>query len=183
MDICDRNNKADEAYGSLRMPTEVKAWEAGKSPVSKVMLDDETSKSINKFKDVAECRLFSAFARSFQFIWVMDRNCAIWIAYEELVPATEDPSLLGHPRRRGFPSHPSEEKKLGHPTLINGGEARAAGELYLDEDEADPAKLIWQVNVGSGRYCRDNPPTAAQCEAIHKLFRMILGESVHWDDL
>lgn len=174
---------AEEKYGPLRDPTEVKDWEQGKRPVSKVLLESEVAESIGRFLEISQCQLFSASARSFQFIWVMDADCNIWIAYEELVPPVDDPTLLGHPRRRGFPSHPSEEKKLGHPTLIDGGAARAAGELYLDEGEQDASELVWQVNVGSGRYCREKPPTEAQRKAIHQRFRMILGDSVQWDDL
>ena len=72
---------------------------------------------------------------------------------------------------------------MGHPTLVACGEARAAGELYLDEGDENDSERVWRVNVGSGRYCRESPPTDAQCEAIHQHFRMLVGESVLWDEL
>lgn len=177
-----RDTSLDEKYGILRTPASIQKWEQGIAPVSKVLLDRNLGENLKAYQALSTCPLFGAASRCFLFIWAMDDECNIWIAFEEVLPP---PGVVisGHPRRRGYPSHPAEEKKLGHPTLINCRKARAAGELYLDEGDNDEPELVWRVNVGSGRYCRKIPPTVAQCEAIHQRFRMIVGESVFWDEL
>ncbi|WP_370301650.1 hypothetical protein [Pseudooceanicola sp.] len=88
--------------------------------------------------------------------------------------------VAGYPRRRNFPVHPAEEKKLGHPTLLAGNMARVAGELFLDEDENE---LFWFMNVSSGRYCRFDPPTAAQVRKALGLFQELIDEEVRLDDI
>lgn len=177
-----QDQSADNKYGILRVPESIQDWETNTVPASKVLLDESIGKSLMAYQSLSTCQLFEAASRCFLFIWAMDDKCQIWIAFEEVIPPS-GVIIAGHPRRRGYPSHPSEEKKLGHPTLIDGQKARAAGELYLDEGDNDPKELVWRVNVGSGRYCRKNPPTAVQCNAIHQRFRMIIGESVFWDEL
>jgi hypothetical protein len=172
----------DEKYGILRLPERIQSWESDIAPASKVLLDENIGESLKAYQALSMCQLFGAASRCFLFIWVMDDECNIWIAFEEVLPPSGG-VISGHPRRRGYPSHPAEEKKLGHPTLINCKKARAAGELYLDEGDNGEPELIWRVNVGSGRYCREIPPTRTQCEAIHQRFRMIIGESVFWDEL
>lgn len=182
MQSSDQNKVHDERYGPLRAPTHVQEWERNIEPVSKVLLSETIGRRLRDYQELSQCELFGAVSRCFMLLWVMDKNCDIWLAFEEIIAPPGAHNLTGHPRRRGYPTHPAEEKKLGHPTLISCGEARAAGELYLDQED-DSTELFWHVNVGSGRYCLDSPPTQEQCEAIHERFRVIVGESILWDEL
>lgn len=173
----------DAAYGALRGPSSIQPWENGNVPASKVALSIEIGKQLQSYRDLSGSDLFGSAAICFQFIWAMDANCQIYVAFEELwsQPASSgEENRTGHPRRRGFPAHPAEEKKLGHPTLLEGGPARAAGELFLDEDGS---KLQWYVNVASGRYCRLIPPTQEQCGALHRLFTEMIDSDILWDGL
>lgn len=61
-----------------------------------------------------------------------------------------------------------------------GAEARAAGELFLDDVDGE---LMWFVNVSSGRYCRFDPPTKQQTGKILDLFRSIIDPDVQLDDI
>ncbi|PWE31159.1 hypothetical protein DDZ14_14140 [Maritimibacter sp. 55A14] len=110
----------------------------------------------------------------------MDGNGDIYIAVEELAETIDGMTVEGYPRRRNFPVHPAEEKKLGHPTLLMGGPARTAGELFLDEVDGE---LLWFVNVSSGRYCRITPPTDAQAGKVLERFKGLIDESVQLDDI
>jgi hypothetical protein len=100
------------------------------------------------------------------------------IAFEELAELPDGTDAVGHPRRRGFPVHPAAEKKLGHPTLVNGAAARIAGELFLD---GKGTSLEWHVSLYSGRYCRDIQPTDAQAEAVLSLFQSMIDANVILD--
>lgn len=97
----------------------------------------------------------------------MDGEGKIHIAVEELAVMQAETAYSGYPRRRGY-RHPSEDKKLGHPTLLNQKSARIAGELAFDEIDGS---LRWVFNANSGRYCRSNPPLAEQVEAVADIFR------------
>jgi hypothetical protein len=110
----------------------------------------------------------------------MDGDGDIHVAVEELAEMPDGTLVEGYPRRRNFPVHPSEEKKLGHPTLLDAGPARAAGELFLDEKDGN---LFWFVNVASGRYCRITPPSAANVSNVVKWFREKVQDDVQLDDI
>lgn len=179
MSVSDFENDKSDEFGSLREPTAIHPWENELTPKSKILLDSNVAHYLISYKKLSEIDLFYNAIQRFQFIWAMDEYYDIWIAYEEIVDV--DSTLSGHPRRRGCPSHPADEKKLGHPTLVNCGMARIAGELYLDEEES--GDLVWMLNASSGRYCRKTPPSTLQCEAIQNRFHMIIGESVKWDDI
>lgn len=176
----------DVVYGLPRLPSLMREWEAGVSPVSKSKLDRDLGQKLRIYRDLSGDGLFRAAAQCFLFLWVMDVDGNIIIAYEEIVTGeishSTNGSLLknGHPRRRGFPSHPADEKKLGHPTLVGGGEARIAGELFLDILDGS---LQWYVSCGSGRYCRDLPPTKRHQEAVHQLFTALIDDQVRFDRL
>jgi len=164
----------------------VRDWEVDSTPKSLVVLNKEFGAHLRAYREVAQCDLFWNVAQCSGFLWAMDEDCHIRLAYEEIVvdidPA-EVPGLKeGYPRRRGFPIHPADEKKLGHPTLVGRGSARVAGELFLDVVEQ---KLHWFVNCQSGRYCGDPGlrPSPPQCEAAHDLFKELIDAEVLFDDL
>lgn len=154
-------------FGSLRLPEKVDEWEKDRTPESLTTFDSELADKLVALEELTKCKLFRASARAQNFIWAMDDAGEIKIAVEELALTMPEASFPGYPRRRGY-RHPSEDKKLGHPTLLNGGHARIAGELAFDED--GPI-LVWVLNANSGRYCRQKPPTLAQLESIADLFR------------
>ncbi|APH72609.1 hypothetical protein BSQ44_15520 [Aquibium oceanicum] len=101
------------------------------------------------------------------YLWAMNADGKILIAVEEIAEFDGIPNTRGYPRRRGH-RHPSEDQKLGHPTLVQGGEVRIAGELALDE-YGDGVR--WVLNANSGRYCRQKPPRKEQVDAVVELFR------------
>ncbi len=111
----------------------------------------------------------------------MDEDSDIKLAAEEIAELPDVRELTGHPRRRNFPSHPADEKKLGHPCLIDEQPARIAGELFLDHDDDD--NLVWFVNTNSGRYCRSKPPSGEQGENARALFERLMKQRVEFDSL
>ncbi|GLS88211.1 hypothetical protein GCM10010873_31850 [Cypionkella aquatica] len=169
-------------FGMPRAPSNVQPWEQETVPVSKVLLDAVSGKALKDYRQISATELFRASATCFLFIWAMDVEGKVFLAFEEVLPPDDasDPTLrYGHPRRRGFPTHPAKEKKLGHPTLLNSGHARMAGELLLDEHENN---LLWYLNAESGRYCRSLPPSRSQCEAVRDLFEKMIKDTVIWDE-
>jgi hypothetical protein len=144
----------------------------------------EIGADLKGYRDLAQTDLFWNVSQCFAFIWAMDSVGDVHIAYEEILvdmDGVADLSKLkeGYPRRRGFPVHPAMEKKLGHPTLIGGGPARVAGELFLDVRDQ---KLHWFVNCGSGRYCADRKPSKRQSDNVHELFMEFIDNEVLYDD-
>lgn len=175
--------EAAARFGACREPSMVQEWEREKVPVSKVELDGEVGKTLEEHRKVSSCTLLKSSAKCLYFIWAMDADCRVFIAYEEIAPdesADVMGAQLGMPRIKHGNVHPADVKKLGHPTLVNGGVARVAGELFLDDWDD---KLSWFVNVGSGRYCRSLQPTQANCDGVLGLFRELIGVEVQWDEL
>jgi len=173
----------DAKYGALRLPSSIREWEEGASPASKAPLTEAVGEALRQYREICQTDLFWSAAQCFLFLWVMNEACELVISYEEIVTgeswmANQTGLKNGHPRRRGFPSHPADEKKLGHPTLLDGGMARIAGELFLDV--ADD-KLQWYVSCGSGRYCRDKPPDSEQQKQVHQLFMALIDDQVRFD--
>jgi hypothetical protein len=171
-------------YGNLREASSIREWEEGVAPASKSTLTASLGGALKQYREICQTDLFRSAAQCFQFIWVMNEKCELLISYEEIVTGDWSQSEKGnglkngHPRRRGFPSHPADEKKLGHPTLLGGGKARMAGELFLDVDNG---KLQWYVSCGSGRYCRETPPTSDQQHNVHSLFMSLIDDQVRFD--
>jgi hypothetical protein len=168
----------DKKYGVPRLPERVDKWEAGRSPASLSNLDSGVASDLAAVEKLAQTPLFRHSERAKNYIWAMAVDGSIKIAVEELAPDPVMSDGAGYPRRRGY-AHPSEEKKLGHPTLLGGAEARIAGELAFDEFDGE---LRWVFNVNSGRYCRQQPPSAEQIASAADLFRN-LGLDIFVDDL
>lgn len=151
----------DKHYGPLRKPEKVDSWE-DRPPQSLTIFDRVVGDSLAKLESAVQCKLLRFAARAKNYIWAMKDSGEIVIAVEELIVQPPDSDFSGYPRRRGY-RHPSEEKKLGHPTLRSGGEARIAGELAFDEIEG---KIRWVLNTNSGRYCKQFPPNDSQIENV-----------------
>lgn len=158
----------DLTYGEKRAPQSIDPWE-NLAPVSLSTLDGNLASELAALETAAQGGLFRAAARTFTYIWAMDGTGAVKMAMEELALRQPDARFGGYPRRRGY-SHPAESKKLGHPTLLNGGEARIAGELAFDELGG---RLRWVLNANSGRYCRHKPPTENQLGNVSLIFRQL----------
>ena len=170
----------DREFGSLRQPYKVDPWEVSRCPESKSLLNQDLGNALLGYLGVSQIPLFKHAARSLTYIWAMKDDGEIAIAVEELAEMPDGTEVRGFPRRRNYPRHPAEEKKLGHPCLVDGCSARVAGELFLDEVTGT---LCWYVNVSSGRYCRFLPPTQEQVANVVKQFRDLIGGEVQLDDL
>ncbi|CAN7445148.1 hypothetical protein LJR255_002866 [Pararhizobium sp. LjRoot255] len=155
-------------FGTPRLPEKVDDWEKGRTPESLSDLNKGLATTLCELDKLAQTKLMRYALRAKSYIWAMDEDGKIVVAVEEL--AIEKPETIypGYPRRRGL-RHPSEDKKLGHPTLIGEGHARIAGELAFDEDENDA--LHWVINANSGRYCRQKPPKKEQIDLVADRFR------------
>lgn len=128
----------DDEYGIPRLPFTVDPWEVSRSPKSKCLLTEEAGSSLVALRTASLPQLFRHAARTLTYIWAMDTDGAIHVAVEELAEMPDGTLVEGYPRRRDFPVHPSEEKKLGHPTLLDAGLARVAGEFFLDVKRRKP---------------------------------------------
>lgn len=170
----------DEMYGALREPQRIDAWEVGRQPASLCRLEEPLASILVDHLRVSRSDLFSNAARSVTYLWAMDEGGEIIISVEELAETPDGRVVAGYPRRRNYPSHPADEKKLGHPTLLDGGLARVAGEFFIDEVDGN---LYWFVNVSSGRYCRLMPPQRDQIDNVLDLFQRLIGPDVRLDDI
>lgn len=171
-------------YGALRDPSSVAPWETKRSPRSLCELGKnsiEPARFLGSFLDACNNSLFEANGRCITLIWAMRKTGDVKLAIEEIAELPDGNELSGHPRRRNYPRHPAEEKKLGHPCLLLGEAARIAGELFLDRDESGDLK--WYVNTNSGRFCRESPPTKTQERNVVELFKSFTGLDVVLDDI
>ncbi|MBY3514194.1 hypothetical protein HFN76_18450 [Rhizobium laguerreae] len=158
----------NKSYGIPRLPDKVDEWERKRAPASLSDLDGNLAKTLTELALLAQTDLMKSALRAKNYIWAMDETGRIVLAVEELALTAPEAPYTGYPRRRGY-RHPSEEKKLGHPTLLGEGHARIAGELAFDEDEEEV--LHWVLNANSGRYCKQNPPSKAQVDQVAERFR------------
>jgi len=168
----------DASFGSLRLPDKVDEWERDRIPVSLSALDAHSADTLRNLEILAQSSMLSSAMRAKNYIWAMLDDGSIRIAVEELALTQPEAPHSGYPRRRGY-SHPSEEKKLGHPTLLNAGAARIAGELAFDEKPGEEG-LRWVINANSGRYCRQDPPKREQIDSVAARF-LELGLTVFVD--
>ncbi|MER9628345.1 MULTISPECIES: hypothetical protein [unclassified Mesorhizobium] len=157
----------DAEFGELREPERIMSWEKERSPNSLCTVDVGLLAALSSLRDCAQSPLLKSAAQTQNYLWVMDANGDIKIAVEEIAVLDGKPDIRGYPRRRGY-KHPSEDQKLGHPTLLDGGKARIAGELALDLHDD---KLLWILNANSGRYCKQKPPSKSQVDAAAYLIQ------------
>lgn len=170
----------DKMYGQCREPSKVDTWENGRSPLSLCEFVPEIGATLISLKACCQSPLLKFSSRGVTYLWAMAQDGSIKIAVEELAEMPDGTEVTGYPRRRNFPRHPSEEKKLGHPCLLAAKSARIAGELFLDEKSG---VLCWYVNVSSGRYCRFVRPNEEQVANILAKFRQIVDPTLLLDDL
>ncbi|MGL4489779.1 MAG: hypothetical protein ACRCU5_10090 [Rhizobiaceae bacterium] len=165
---------SDESFGRVRDARKrengqcFQEWEIGLVPISLFELNKETAEQLVNAVELAKQAPFGIALTTIGYIWVLDQECKVWIAVEELALA-DGVQRRGIPKRRNG-QHPASEKKLGHPTLVKGGPARIAGELSIEEISG---KFRWVLNCSSGRYCYDEPlrPTVAHLNSVVSLFR------------
>lgn len=155
----------DEKYGTLRAPSRLDHWE-DRRPVSLCILDEKTAAAIASLLALAGHPLLRGVATAITLIWCVDKSGSVLIATEELAVVNDAVRVSGNPRLRAF-GHLRDLPKLGHPTLLDGGQARIAGELAVDIDDFGPFLVL---NFNSGRYCKEMPPNRAQMEAVAAVF-------------
>lgn len=165
MSVADED--LDKDFGPARSPERIDRWEQDSEPESLSTLDADLAERLVRLEQIAQCNLLRHAELAKNYIWAMAPDGSIRIAVEELAIEPRPEVSTGYPRRKG-PVHPSEEKKLGHPTLLGGGLARIAGELAFDEFDG---VLKWVFNVNSGRYCKQLPPSPDQVERAATIFR------------
>ena len=134
----------DRVYGVVRQPRYVDAHERTTQPLSRFRLQGN-DRHLLEFLNMA----FSDHAvdyllyQSVFFLWLISENGDIILAYEEFFPNNSD---YRAPRQRDCPV-PSGRRRLGHPTLVNGGPGRIGGELLFDDRDRR-----WVLTNRSGRY-------------------------------
>jgi hypothetical protein len=168
-------------FGTVKRPNRVDSWEEGATPRSLVELDAKTGKLLKKYRTLSQSNLMKFDAMAKRFIWAINADGKLLVAVEELAGMPDGRDSVGHPRRRKFPIHPAQERKLGHPCLVNGLGARIAGELFVDE--TGNGTLVWYINVKSGRYCRDEAPNSNQEANVLQLFRTLIDQTIVFDVL
>lgn len=169
----------DLDFGASKMPSRIDSWEVNAKPRSLSSLDGPVGTTLRRYRRIAKFELLKFDAMTKRFIWAMDAGGEVKIAVEELAGMPDGSASVGHPRRRNYPIHPAQERKLGHPCLVDGAKARIAGEFFLDESEK--GKLVWYVNVKSGRYCRDRRPTKKHQENVLRHFRNMIEVEIQFD--
>jgi adenylate cyclase len=167
-----------DIFGTLRLPSRIDSWE-NRKPASLAILNESLGQSLLNWAASVNNRLLWISATNTNFIWVMDQEGVVHIAVEELAELEDGTKVIGIPRRAKL-SHKSQDKKLGHPTLIEGRAARIAGQLFLDGPESGP--LNWYIDDNSGRYCRELKPSTENKSSVLSLFRSYIGGNVIFDD-
>ncbi|MGE6697145.1 hypothetical protein ACQKH5_05585 [Hyphomonas sp. NPDC076900] len=162
------SEELDIQFGTPRTPEKVDDWERDRRPKSLSELNANLAATLCDLDKLAQTSLMRCALSAKSYIWAMDEAGKIVVAVEELAIEEPEGVYSGYPRRRGL-RHPSEEKKLGHPTLLNEGSARIAGELAFDEVENNV--VTWVINANSGRYCRQKPPEKQQLDNVAARFR------------
>jgi len=95
---------------------------------------------------------------------VIDSSGDLWFALEEMVQIETGKFLF--PRIPEAPMAP-EHRRLGHPALVKGANARIAGEILFDIRADIPG---WVITNGSGRYGIRDGRTPAQLSNVSQKF-------------
>lgn len=143
-------------------------------PKSRVTLSDETAPMIRAFfQPVQDQVLFTPIPISAHVLWVMDCNCTIHLALEEVIDIERDNAIIGVLSKATMAQPPRGTfKKLGHPTLLRKGEvnARIAGEIYYDPEKDPAGEKLWCLTNESGRYGLRAGQTREHLEAVSGIF-------------
>lgn len=159
----------DFEYGPA-IPAQPRIWARGRQPYddwerhpprSLTRLDDRTAPPLKRaMEDIAAgWRIGEVLVKDVSFIWLVDISGQIWIAVEELVVGGQS---LGVPKLRH-----TKADKLGHPALVNCGNARIAGEIICDFDPDPPE---WLINNLSARYGTHRSRTDLHLQNVAKVF-------------
>ena len=97
----------DDRFGVPRPPLKVDAWDVGRSARSNSGLTKATGRRLRHLARQMDTPLLHGMARSVTFLWAMETKGTIRLCVEELAELPEGLDASGHPRRRGFPSHPA----------------------------------------------------------------------------
>lgn len=157
----------DELYGIVIGPARSRdrpdgywTWELDlRPPSSYSVLDAESAKPLRAFmKQVSErWTIGDVLVNRAVILYVVDEFGSVRFALEEAVE--EDPSRMpvGRDYRRlhipFFSKLLRTDKKLGHPSLVDCGSARIAGQIMF-QPAADGRPPYWTIDAWSGRYGR-----------------------------
>lgn len=163
----------DSLYGKAMPPVSVGlsgaavyAWETDNLPKSLTVL---TEKNANFFKQLLDSvvngfRINETAYRGVRILWLVKEDGAIVFAIEELV--NEQLQASGIPSHLLIRADPAYGKKLGHPSLVHGGSARIAGEIYYSSE-----RLKWFINGSSGRYSLTQGRSEENLSNVAELFK------------
>ena len=142
----------EDFFGSLMEAGTVDQIEKDMSPASLTELSDATAPIISQYMETAikGLKITQVAHDMLPILWVLDRDGRIHLALEEVYEDSGGGCCF--PLARGV-KVPNGFRKLGHPSLIEGGSkvARIGGELLYDPDP-DFGVEGWIITNGSGRF-------------------------------
>lgn len=161
------NGDLDEQFGPPLEPEGIRPIERGLEPSNLVEFDDAVARALKGLLDVAnQTPLVNNILESMTFLWGVSVEGRLMVCVEEMCWATNPDTRF--PRLRGMPLDATPFAALGHPLLFEGGQARIAGELFLDESLGG---LDWTITNKSGRYGFGASRVFVHLENAAKLFQ------------
>ena len=175
--------KLDDVYGMLRQADETEEWEVGMVPASLCELTPSVGQAMKEVLLLAANLPFAHVLRSINFIWAVDDVGKMHVSVEEVALIDGATVMPGLPVRRGVDARVSKDQKLGHPCVAPTGNARIAGEIYIDESTDEEGLLAWTLNVRSGRFHRtkERRPNLNQIKNAAKMFARSMGLPISLD--
>lgn len=157
-----------------------RTWEKQRKPASLCELCSGSARKLSFLMQAGAGAPFSQLAKSFTILWVVDEWGKFHLAVEELAAVGDETIDEGFAIRRNFPADIAGERKLGHPCLVESEQARAAGELYLDDLDGEYG---WYLNFNSGRFHREpaRRPSEEHISNIAQHFANKLELDIHLD--
>lgn len=155
----------DARFGDCKEPGRVGQYEVSRAPASLFQFDETTAgklKAIAATLD-AEFKISHCLYTDFTVIWLIDDAGALLIALDEVV-ADDERRTYPLPRVMSTDTR-MRERKLGHPSLVQGKAARIGGELNYE-----PEEKLWYLTNMSGRYGLGCGRTPGQLGEVAKLF-------------
>lgn len=157
----------DDLFGPPLAPEGIRPIEHGLEPTNLVEFDDAVAHALKSLLDVAnQTPLVNHVLESMTFLWGIDVEGRLMMCVEEMCWASDPDTRF--PRLRGMPLDATPFAALGHPLLFDGGYARIAGELFLDEGRGG---LDWTITNKSGRYGFGPSRVFVHLENAAKLFQ------------
>ncbi len=125
--IRKQNNLLDSLYGDLAFPTEIYDWELDKN---RKLIKPNFTLSIPSLAGEKFEETINVLSQDQTYNWIIDEYGWLHIGNLETI------------------SYTGAVRQLGHPTLIDGGQGRIAGELKYSNNQ-------WELSNLSGRYSID----------------------------